>query len=315
MTRDRDGSPDTMSRLPGIDVQRVDAGALDLAYLESGPAGGEPVVLLHGFPYDVHSFDKAAARLAGAGRRVITPWLRGYGPTRFRERSSPRVGQQAALGTDLVALLDALGIERATLAGYDWGGRAACVVAALWPDRVRGLVSCGTGYNIQHSGTAGSPASLASEQRHWYWYFLSSERGQARLADDRTGFCRHLWTTFSPAWRFSDDAYAATAASFDNPDFVEVVVHSYRHRIGAVAGDPSLDTIESRLSASPRITVPTVVLEGGADGVDPAQDAAATAVHFTDLRRLTVLGGTGHNLPQEAPDAFVGAIDDLLPVR
>ena len=292
-------------------MKRVHAGVLDAAYLESGPVDGPPVVLLHGFPYDVHSYDAAAEHLAAAGRRVIVPFLRGYGPTRFLQAATPRVGQQAALGSDLLALLDALHIPHATLAGYDWGGRAACVVAALWPERVSGLVSCGTGYNIQDAGAVLKPTSPDNERRHWYWFYLNSERGGAALAQDRTGFCRFLWRTFSPTWRFDDATYARTASAFDNPDFVRVVLHSYRFRIGAVSGDPALDPMERRFAAQPRITVPTIVLEGADDGVDPPAEPGSVAVHFTRLRRQTTLEGVGHNVPQEAPVAFTDAILEL----
>ncbi len=292
-------------------MKQVRAGVLDVAYLESGPADGPPTVLLHGFPYDVHSYDAAAERLAAAGRRVIVPFLRGYGPTRFLDADTPRVGQQAALGSDLLALLDAMGIARATLAGYDWGGRAACVVAALWPERVSGLVSCGTGYNIQDSETVRKPMPPDSERRHWYWFYLNSERGQAALAGDRAGFCRYLWHSFSPIWQFDDATFARTAPAFDNPDFVAVVLHSYRYRIGAVPGDLVLDAMERRLAAQPRITVPTIVLEGTDDGVDPPAEPEAAAAHFTALRRQTPLKGIGHALPQEAPAAFADAVLEL----
>ncbi len=289
-------------------IKHIAAGALDVAYLEAGPADGPPTVLLHGFPYDVHSYDAARERLAAGGRRVIVPYLRGYGPTRFLKADAPRVGQQAALGLDLLALLDALHIQRATLAGYDWGGRAACVVAALWPERVSGLLSCGTGYNLQNSETALKPISPDKERAHWYWFYLNSERGKKAITEDRAGYCRFLWSTFSPTWRFDDTTFARMAASFDNPDFVEVVLHSYRYRIGAVPGDPALESTERRLAAQPQITVPTVVLEGADDGVDPPAKPEAVAAHFTHLRRQTVLPGVGHNLPQEAPEAFCEAV-------
>ena len=289
-------------------VKHITAGVLEVAYLEAGPAGGAPTILLHGFPYDVHSYDVACERLAAVGRRVIVPYLRGYGPTRFLRADTPRVGQQAALGSDLLALLDALQIRRAVLAGYDWGGRAACVVAALWPERVSGLVSCGTGYNIQNSGTALKPMAPESEHAHWYWFYLNSERGKAALVQDRAGYCRFLWQTFSPTWRFDEETFARTAASFDNPDFVEVVLHSYRYRIGAVPGDPELESMERRLTAQPQITVPAIVLEGADDGVDPPAESETVAAHFPDLRRQTVLPGVGHNLPQEASAAFCEAV-------
>ena len=292
-------------------IKRVRAGVLDVAYLESGPPEGAPVLLLHGFPYDVHSYDAVAERLAAKGRRVIVAWLRGYGQTRFLHADTPRVGQQAALGADLLALLDALRIERATLAGYDWGGRAACVVAALHPGRVSGLVSGGNGYNIQTSGEALKPVAPETERRHWYWFYLNSERGAKALNDDRAGFCRQLWREFSPIWHFDEAAYARTAASFDNPDFTTVVLHSYRYRIGAAPGDPSLEGVEAQLSLQPKIEAPTIVLEGADDGVDPPADPSGMTPHFAALRRRTVLRGVGHDIPQEAPVVFADAVLEL----
>ena len=302
--------PDAGSQSGGT-VKRVNAGVLDVAYLESGPADGSPVVLLHGFPYDVHSYDLVARTLSAAGRRVIVPYLRGFGPTHFLHRETPRVGQQAALGSDLLSLLDALSIQRATLAGYDWGGRAACVVAALWPERVNGLLSCGTGYNLQNSSKALKPDKPEKERLRWYWFYLNSERGQAALRENRAGFCRYLWQDFSPTWAFNDAAYAQTADSFDNADFVDVVLHSYRYRIGAVPGDPHLEALEQQLSAAPQITVPTIILQGADDGVDRPAAAEEIKPHFTALRRLATLDHVGHNLPQEAPDAFAAAILEL----
>ena len=292
-------------------VKHVQAGVLDVAYLESGPVDGPPVVLLHGFPYDVHCYDVAGERLAAAGRRVIVPFLRGYGPTRFLSAKTLRVGQQAALGHDLLALLDALRIARATLAGFDWGGRAACVVAAMWPERVGGLVTCGTAYNVQNVDTAKTPVAPDAERRHWYWYYLNSERGQEALRADRRSLCRFLWRDFSPTWAFSDVAYSRTAAAFDNPDFVDVVLHSYRNRIGAVPGDPALDDLERRLASQPDIAAPTVALAGADDGVDPPEPLDKIAPRFANLRRHAALPGIGHNLPQEAPDAFADAVLSL----
>jgi len=291
-----------------ISMKNVAAGPLDVAYLEWGPPDGAPVMMLHGFPYDAHAYDLAAKRLASAGRRCIAPFLRGYGPTRFRDPSTFRSGQQAALGADLVAFMDALTIRQAVLAGYDWGGRAACVVAALHPERVRGLVSCGTGYNIQDSATAAQPVSPDKEHRYWYWYYLNSERGRAALLNDRAGLCRFLWTLFSPTWRFSDATFARTATAFDNPDFLDVVLHSYRYRIGSVPGDPALEPIERQLAAKPKITVPTIVLEGKDDGVDPPALDSDVRPNFKHLRELKVVAGAGHNLPQKVPDLFAKAV-------
>lgn len=288
-------------------LRRVRAGTLEIAYEESGPADGTPVVLLHGFPYDVRAYDEVASRLAAAGCRAVVPYLRGYGPTRFLSADTPRSGQQAALGRDLLALLDALDLPRAVLAGYDWGGRAACVVAALWPERASGLVSVG-GYNIQD--IAGSTEPLAPEQEHrfWYQYYFHTERGRAGLEANRRPLCRLLWRLWSPDWRFDDATFDRTAESFDNPDFVDVVIQSYRHRFGYAPGDPALEDIERRLAARPRIPVPTVVLHGGGDGVDPAELSERYAPFFTGPHERRVVPGVGHNLPQEAPGEVVGAV-------
>lgn len=290
----------------------IDAGVLRVAYQESGPEAGEPVILLHGFPYSMHAYDEVAAILSAEGRRCIVPSLRGYGDTRFLSAQRLRSGEQAALGADLLALMEALGIERAVLGGYDWGGRAACIVAALWPARVRGLVSCGTGYNIQNIAVAGTPADPETENRLWYQYYLHSERGRAGLAAHRREFCRLLWQLWSPTWAFDGRTFAESAAAFDNPDFVEVVVHSYRHRFGLVAGDPDLLAIESLLANQPAIPVATIVMEGTMDGVEgPVEDADAAKPHFTGLYERRIIEGVGHNLPQEAPRAFADAILSL----
>jgi pimeloyl-ACP methyl ester carboxylesterase len=293
-------------------MHRVHAGVLDVAYEESGPASGAPVVLLHGFPYDARAYDAVAAILAGAGRRVLVPYLRGYGPTRFLSAATPRSGQQAALASDLLAFLDALAISEATLAGYDWGGRAACIVAALWPERVHGLVT-GNGYNIQNIPASLEPASPEAEHRFWYQYYLHGERGRAGLARNRYDFCKLLWRLWSPNWRFDEATYARTAASFDNPDFVDVVVHSYRHRFkGLAAGDPTVEPIERRLEAQPPIAVPTVSLDGAGDGVTAAP-ATALASHprFNGPFSHRLIPLVGHNLPQEAPEVFAEAILSL----
>lgn len=289
-------------------MKRVSAGVLDVAYLESGPADGAPVILLHGFPYDVHAYDDVAERLAEAGRRVIVPYLRCYGPTRFLSADTPRSGQQGALGADLLALMDALEISSAVLAGYDWGGRAACIVAALWPERVRGLVSSGSGYNIQDIANAGKPLAPEQEFRFWYQYYFHGERGRAGLAANRREFCRLLWRLWSPSWRFDDATFERTAASFDNPDFVDIVIHSYRHRFGGIAGDPAYDAIERRLAAQPTIAVPSIVLQGADDGVDPPHATDLDAPHFTGPYEHRVIRGAGHNLPQEAPEAYAKAV-------
>jgi pimeloyl-ACP methyl ester carboxylesterase len=290
-------------------TRSIDAGVLRVAYDEHGETHARPVVLLHGFPYDAHAYDNVAPMLAADGFRVIVPWLRGYGATRFLSDATPRSGQQAALAADLLALLDALRIDQALLGGYDWGGRAACIVSALWPERVRGLVSV-NGYNLQDIPNSGRPAAPEKEYRHWYQYYFHSERGRAGLAANRRELCRLLWRLWSPEWAFSDADFERTAASFDNPDFVDVVIQSYRHRYGLAAGDPAFETIEHRLTAQPPIAVPTVTLDGDADGVSGGGTPAPG--RFTGRHEHRVVeGGIGHNLPQEAPAAFAQAMRDV----
>ncbi|MGI4848025.1 MAG: alpha/beta fold hydrolase [Janthinobacterium lividum] len=285
---------------------------LDIAYLESGPSTGKPVILLHGFPYDVHAYDVVAAHLSQAGMRCLRPCLRGFGATRFTDAASLRSGQQAALGADLLAFMDALQIDRALLVGYDWGGRAACIVAALWPQRVEGLVSCGTGYNIQHIASSGEPANPAAEHRLWYQYYLHGERGRAGLQANRDAFCRLLWTMWSPSWPFTAQEFEQTAVSFDNADFVDVVTHSYRHRFGLAPGDPQYRDIEARLALQPAISVPTAVLEGSDDGVTPPEPDGRWKNHFKGPLTCRRIAGAGHNLPQEAPSAVSSAVIGLL---
>jgi len=292
-------------------LKRVNGGVLEIAYEDAGPADGTPVVLLHGFPYDVHAFDEVTPLLVARGCRVVAPYLRGYGPTRFLSAGTPRSGQQAALGHDLLALMDALALPRAVVAGYDWGGRAACIVAALWPERVHGLVSCG-GYNIQDIADSATPQRPDVEHRYWYQYYFHGERGRAGLARYRRELTRLLWELWSPSWKFDDATFERTAASFDNPDFVDVVIHSYRHRFGLVAGDPALEATEKRLTARPRITVPTVVLHGADNGVAPARTSERHASLFGAAFERRVVPHVGHNVPQEAPDEFAAAVLALL---
>jgi pimeloyl-ACP methyl ester carboxylesterase len=288
----------------------VRTSVLDIAYEETGSAGGRPVVLMHGFPDDVHAYDDVAPPLAAAGYRVIVPYLRGYGPTRFLHAETPRSGEQAALGRDLYDLIEALDLQSPILAGYDWGGRAACVVAALWPERVSGLVSI-TGYNIQSIAGASQPQSPAAEHRYWYQWYFHTERGVAGLTQNRGPLCRLLWELWSPNYRFDDAIYAKTAASFDNPDFVAVVIQSYRHRYGNALGDPQYAAVEARLAQRPFISVPTVVLHGAADGVGPAANSEEHARHFAGSYRREVIPVAGHFLPREAPDAVVAAVREL----
>ena len=292
-------------------MQFVETATLRIAYEDAGPRDGTPVVLLHGFPYDIRAFDGVAPVLAQAGCRVVVPFLRGFGPTRFLSDDTPRSGEQAALGADLLGLLDALALGPAVLGGYDWGGRAACVVAALWPERARGLVSVG-GYNIQDIAASAAPAAPEQEHRYWYQYYLHAERGRAGLAADRRAFCRLLWRLWSPSWAFDDATFERSAASFDNPDFVDVVAQSYRHRFGLAPGDPALAGIEQRLAGQPAIAVPTVVLHGDDDGVTPAWQSERQGRHFTGPYTRQVVPGVGHNLPQEAPGSFAMAVLGLL---
>jgi pimeloyl-ACP methyl ester carboxylesterase len=287
-------------------LKHIDAGVLSIAYSEEGRPEGWPAVLLHGFPYDIHAYDEVTPRLAAAGARVIVPYLRGFGPTRFLSATTPRSGQQAALGYDLLALLDAPGIDSTVLAGYDWGGRAACVVAALWPERVQALASYNS-YNIQNIARSMEPDTPENEYCLWYQYYLHSERGGAGLANNRRAFCRLLWRLWSPTWKFDDATFERTADAFDNPDFVDVVVHSYRHRFGLIAGDPALEDIEQKLAGQPDITVPTITLDGATDGVRP-DGTKAQASHFTGRHEHRVIENAGHNLPQEAPHAFGDAV-------
>jgi pimeloyl-ACP methyl ester carboxylesterase len=292
-------------------VATVRTPTLEIAYLESGPANGLPVVLLHGWPSDPHDWDDVAAVLASSGYRVLVPWLRGYGPTRFLDASTPRSGQQAALGADVRDFMDALGIRQALLAGYDWGGRGACVCAALWPERVSALVSI-NGYNLQNIPVAGRPGAAAQEHRHWYQWYFHTERGRAGLQQNRRDIARLLWRLWSPNWQFDEATFEATAVSFDNPDFVDVTIQSYRHRYGNAPGDPALEPLEQRLTEQPPITVPTIVLHGACDGVGPPEQSERHARHFTARYERRVIPVAGHFLSRETPDAVVQAVRDLL---
>jgi pimeloyl-ACP methyl ester carboxylesterase len=283
---------------------------LEIAYEASGGEAGIPVVLLHGFPDDPRAYDGALDGLDALGCRVLVPWLRGYGPTRFLDPATPRSGQQAALGADLRAFLDALDIGAAVLVGYDWGGRAACIVAALWPERCLGLVTIG-GYNIQNIALTNRPQSALNEFRAWYQHYFQTERGRAGLEQNRRDISRLLWELWSPNWQFDDATFERTAGSFDNPDFVEVVIHSYRHRRLAAPGDPALESIEQDLARQPPIAVPTVVLHGEADGVGPPTEDR-DAPHFTGAYERRLIPTAGHFLPHEAPEAVVAAVATLL---
>lgn len=292
-------------------LRNVDAGVLNIAYYEAGPAEGPVVMLMHGFPYDIHSYVDVAPQLAAQGCRVIVPYLRGYGPTRFLDPATPRSGEQAAVGADMMALMDALGIKRAVFAGYDWGGRAACVGAALWPERCIGLV-CVNSYLIQDIARAMVPVRPEREVAYWYQYYFQIERGRAGLAANRRGIAKILWEQWSPNWPFDEDCLERTAIAHDNPDYVDVVIHSYRHRYGLAEGDPRYADIQRRLAALPPIAVPAVTLDGDGDGVSPATDGQSTAAKFTARRVHRVVPRAGHNLPQEAPEAFAAAVLELI---
>ena len=284
---------------------------LDVAYEAHGPVDGEPVILLHGFPYDPRGYDDIAPALAERGYRVLVPYLRGYGPTRFINAQVMRSGQQAALAKDLLDFMDALNIPQATLAGYDWGGRAACIVAALWPERVRGLVS-GDGYNIQDIAKSLEPRPPETEHRLWYQFYFHTQRGVDGLTANRRAFCQLLWSLWSPSWAAGPSLYGQSAPSFDNPDFVDVVIHSYRHRFMYAPGDPALASIEQARALQPTITVPTISLCGADDGVGPPPLEDDDAQHFSGVYRRQVLPGVGHNIPQEAPQATLAALLELL---
>jgi pimeloyl-ACP methyl ester carboxylesterase len=291
-------------------VRQVEAGALDVGYVEAGPPEGPAVVLLHGWPYDVHAFAEVVPLLAAAGHRVLVPYVRGHGSTRFLADDAPRNGQQAAVACDVVAFLDALRIERAVLAGFDWGARSACVVAALWPERCTGLVPV-SGYLIGSRAANAAPLPPAAEYAWWYQFYFATERGRLGYAANRREFDRLIWRLASPRWEFDDATFDRTAAAFDNPDHVAVVVHNYRWRLGLADGEPQYDELEERLAASPPITVPTITLEGDANGA-PHPDPAAYAARFPGAyEHRTVPGGIGHALPQEAPSAFARAVLDV----
>jgi pimeloyl-ACP methyl ester carboxylesterase len=292
-------------------VPTVRTPTLEIGYEEWGDAGGAPVVLLHGFPDDAHAWDAVAPPLTARGCRVLAPYLRGYGPTRFLDPAAPRMAQQAALGHDLLEFLDALGIERAALAGYDWGGRAACIAAILAPARVRALVTIG-GYNVQNTLAPPRPASAEDERGYWYQWYFNTERGRVGLEQNRREICRLLWRDWSPGWRFDDATFERAAVAFDNPDFVPVVIHSYRHRHRNAPSDPRFDAVEGRLAERPRIEVPSVILHGRDDGVDAPRHSEKHPALFPDGTERHVIPDAGHFLPREQPGAVADALLSLL---
>jgi pimeloyl-ACP methyl ester carboxylesterase len=291
-------------------LKQVDAGVLNVGYAEAGPADGPAVVLLHGWPYDIHSYADVVPLLAAAGYRAIIPYLRGFGTTRFLSDATFRNGEQAALAVDVIALMDALEIERAILAGFDWGARTADIVAALWPERCTGLVSV-SGYLIGSQEAGKLPLPPAAELQWWYQYYFATERGRVGYDKYRRDFAKLIWRTASPEWNFDDATFDRSAASFDNPDHVEIVIHNYRWRLGLAEGEADNDSLEKRLAQGPVIAVPTITLEGDANGA-PHPDPGSYAGKFSgEYSHRTVEGGVGHNLPQEAPDAFADAVLDL----
>jgi pimeloyl-ACP methyl ester carboxylesterase len=291
-------------------MKRIEAGALSVAYEEAGPPGGAPVLLLHGFPYDVHSFDEVAASLAAAGCRVIVPYVRGYGPTRFRYPNTPRSGQQAVLAHDTLELMDALKIEKATIAGFDWGARTANIIAALWPERCKAMVSV-SGYLIGSQESGKVPLPPKAEFQWWYQFYFATERGRAGYDKNRHDFAKLIWQQASPEWHFDDATYERSAQAFNNPDHVEIVIHNYRWRQGLAEGESKYDDLEKRLAENPVITVPTITMEGDANGA-PHPDPSAYARKFSGkYEHRDINGGIGHNLAQEAPEAFAKAVIDV----
>jgi pimeloyl-ACP methyl ester carboxylesterase len=294
-----------------VEIRHIHTSVLEIAYEERGAGNGAAVMLLHGWPYDPRCYDEVAPLLVAAGCRVIVPYLRGFGPTRFLSADTSRSGQQAALGNDLRELMDALSVDRAVLAGYDWGGRAACIVAALWPERVQGLVT-GNGYNIQDIAGAAKPLAPVQEHRFWYQYYFHGARGRAGLQQNRRALARYIWQIWSPHWAFDDATFERSAVSFDNPDFVDVTIQSYRHRFGFAPGDPALEPLEQRLATRPRIAVPAIALQGEDDGVQPSASSEKHQAFFSGPFERRLLRGVGHNPPQESPQIFAQAVLELI---
>jgi pimeloyl-ACP methyl ester carboxylesterase len=290
-------------------LKQIEAGVLSVGYAEVGPADGPAVVLLHGWPYDIHSFAEVTPLLAAAGYRVIVPWLRGYGSTRFLSEATPRTGQQSALAIDTIALMDALGLPDAVIGGFDWGARTANVIAALWPSRCRALVSV-SGYLIGNQRAGQEPLPPAAELSWWYQFYFATDRGRAGYDRNRREFARLIWHTASPKWDFDEAAFSQSAAAFDNPDHVDIVIDNYRWRLGLATGQPQYDDLEHQLAASPAITVPAITIEGDANGA-PHPEPDTYRDKFTGpYQHRTITGGIGHNLPQEAPHEFAQAIID-----
>jgi pimeloyl-ACP methyl ester carboxylesterase len=291
-------------------VKQIDAGVLNVGYLESGPASGRAVMLLHGWPYDVHAFDEVAPRLAAAGYRVIVPYVRGYGSTRFLSADTVRNGQPSAVASDLIAHMDALKIDKAILAGFDWGGRTADIVAALWPERCKALVSV-SGYLIGSQASGKLPLPPEAEYQWWYHFYFATDRGREGYDKNRHDFNKLIWRLASPKWKFDDATFDRTAASFDNPDHVAVVIHNYRWRQGLADGERKYDAVEQRLAAAPTISVPTITMEGDDNGAPHPPPSAYAKQFVGKYEHRNITGGIGHNLPQEAPEAFAKAVIDV----
>ncbi len=296
----------------GSTVRMVSTAVLDIGYEEHGDSGGFPIVLLHGFPYDIRSWDGVAPPLAEAGYRVLVPYLRGYGPTRFLDPDAPRMAEQAAIARDVVDFADALGLEQVALAGFDWGNRAACITAILHPERVRAQVAV-NGYSVQDTVNPGQPGSAAGAARLWYQWYFNTEQGVAGLAANRRDIVRHLWETWSPGWEYTDEAFDRSAPSFDNPDFVDIVIHSYRHRHLNAPGEERFLAVERQLAERPQITVPAIVLRGNESGFGrPSPDPSGDQRRFTNLVARRIVEGAGHDLPVQRPDAVSAALLELL---
>ncbi len=293
------------------ELKYINAGDLCIAYECNGNTKGIPVILLHGFPYDIRAYDNVTKLLSTGNYWVIVPYLRGFGATRFLSDTTIRSGQQAALAYDLIALMDELSIEKALIAGYDWGGRVACIVSAIYPNRVIGLVSA-SGYCIQNIANSIEPVNPELEKLYWYQYYFHTERGRLGLLKYRKELCKILWNDWSPTWKFDNATFDSSAISFDNPDFVEIVIHSYRHRYGLVDGDPKFEAMEQELSIQPKINIQTIVLEADSDGVVPFSEKDYDSPFFTGDYERRIINGAGHNLPQEAPEEFTKAIIALI---
>jgi pimeloyl-ACP methyl ester carboxylesterase len=291
-------------------LKQIDAGVLNIGYAEAGPADGAPVILLHGWPYDIYAFVDVAPALASAGYRVIVPYVRGYGTTRFLSQDTPRNGQQSAVAVDVVALMDALKIQKATIAGFDWGARSAGIVAALWPERCKALVSV-SGYLIGSQAAGKVPLPPQAELQWWYQFYFATERGRAGYDKNRRDFARLIWQLASPQWKFDDATFNRSAAAFDNPDHVAISIHNYRWRMALVEGEAKYDDLEKKLAVFPVITVPTITMEGDANGAPHLEPAAYAKKFSGKYEHRTITGGIGHNLPQEAPGAFAKAVLDL----